>query len=141
TEGRKVQFIEEVQSDWGEKGKREGFKGADAQKNADKIKELEAKKESIKSEVIQNEAKTQWRLKTGETQWVYGTKEEAEAAKSSMNAVQQRAIERENIQKQIDWIKSSEDLGHPTAPFVTSTPAWTKLGLKIALKEAIKSGA
>ena len=29
----------------------------------------------------------------------------------------------------------------PTAPFVTDTNAWTKLGLKVALKEAVTQGA
>lgn len=29
----------------------------------------------------------------------------------------------------------------PSAPFVTDTNAWTKLGLKVALKEAVKQGA
>ena len=29
----------------------------------------------------------------------------------------------------------------PTAPFVTDTNAWTKLGLKVALKEAVAQGA
>lgn len=29
----------------------------------------------------------------------------------------------------------------PSAPFVTETPSWTKLGLKVALKEAVKEGA
>ena len=28
-----------------------------------------------------------------------------------------------------------------TAPFVTDTNAWTKLGLKVALKEAVTQGA
>ena len=29
----------------------------------------------------------------------------------------------------------------PEAPFITDTNAWTKLGLKTALKEAVKQGA
>ena len=31
--------------------------------------------------------------------------------------------------------------GTPQAPFVTDTAAWVKLGLKVALKEAVKQGA
>ena len=34
----------------------------------------------------------------------------------------------------------SRDSKTPTAPFVTDTNAWTKLGLKTALKEAVKQG-
>ena len=30
--------------------------------------------------------------------------------------------------------------GNPLAPFVTDTNAWTKLGLKVALKEAVAQG-
>lgn len=36
---------------------------------------------------------------------------------------------------------SQEENGLPQAPFVTDTNAWTKLGLKVALKEAVKQGA
>ena len=35
----------------------------------------------------------------------------------------------------------SRDSKTPTAPFVTDTNAWTKLGLKVALKEAVTQGA
>ena len=35
----------------------------------------------------------------------------------------------------------SRDSKTPTAPFVTDTNAWTKLGLKVALKEAVAQGA
>ena len=33
------------------------------------------------------------------------------------------------------------NIGVSNAPFVTDTNAWTKLGLKTALKEAVKQGA
>jgi hypothetical protein len=104
---KKVLFLEEVQSDWGQKGKKEGFKT-----DVDKwVKTLRLETDG-----------NQYRLYEGDVLWGKGSSE-AEAVKV--------AKER----------KSSKDIGIPTAPYVTNTNAWVKLGLKVALKEAVRQGA
>jgi hypothetical protein len=92
-DGKKVLFLEEVQSDWGQKGKKEGFA------NSDKEKRL--------NELLSKRPETT-------------TREELEIY---------------NLQSE------STDSKTPSAPYVTNTNAWVKLGLKVALKEAVKQGA
>jgi hypothetical protein len=93
--GNKVLFLEEVQSDWAQSGRREGFF------DEKRLKELDDKvlsgKELSKSEQIEYE--------------------------------------------KLDKIQSSGKQTTPSAPFVTDTNSWTKLGLKVALREAVKQGA
>ena len=92
SEGKKVLFLEEIQSDWGQKGKKEGFVTTNAEKRK---KELLAKDELTKGELN----------------------------------------ELDSLNKELGF-----DAKIPTAPFVTDTNAWVKLGLKVALKEAVAQG-
>jgi hypothetical protein len=91
--GNKVLFLEEVQSDWGQKGKKEGFATTDAEKRK---KQLLAKDELTKAELD----------------------------------------ELDSLNKELGFNSKI-----PSAPFVTDTNSWTKLGLKVALREAVKQGA
>jgi hypothetical protein len=95
TEGNKVLFLEEVQSDFGQSGKREGFF------DEKRLRELDDKVSSGKE-----------LSKSEQTEY------------DRLDAIEQRG--RTKI---------------PSAPFVTDTNAWTKLGLKTALKEAVAQGA
>jgi hypothetical protein len=108
-EGNKVLFLEEVQSDWGQTGKREGFK----QNNLEQLKNqlVEAENEYNKLDFIN--------LKLSEV----------------MNTPEAKKVEelREKI--------NAEEKVIAPAPFVMDTNTWTKLGLKVALKEAVKQGA
>jgi hypothetical protein len=104
-EGNKVLFLEEVQSDWGQKGKKEGFvQKVDIRinKNADEYSQVEV-----------------FDTETGKTISAWQTRLAAEQEKSALNDARKT----------------------PTAPFVTDTNAWVKLGLKVALKEAVAQGA
>jgi ParB-like chromosome segregation protein Spo0J len=92
SQGNKVLFLEEIQSDWGQTGKKEGFKGENK-----RIKELA---DILKENPTNTEA---------------------------YNELQQ-------------LVNSTSKEQVPSAPFVTDTNAWTKLGLKVALKEAVKQG-
>lgn len=87
-DGKKVLFLEEVQSDWGQKGKREGFAVTDAQRR--------------RKEILSKEA-----------------------------------LSREEL-AELDTLGTEYKV--PSAPYVTNTNAWVKLGLKVALKEAINQG-
>lgn len=111
-DGKKVLFLEEVQSDWGQKGKREGFKG-ELQKNNDEI---------IKKSGITYEEK-------GGVVYFY-----KDGKRLDFDDVP------ENVRRAIGQTVN-EVTGVTPAPFVTNTNAWVKLGLKVALKEAVKQGA
>ena len=107
SEGNKVLFLEEVQSDWGQKGKKEGFDSKDIQR-----KELEKRGVTFnKNGTVSLESQDKFYEK-GET-W-------------------------DLIKKYNDTYTNRSIV--PQAPFVTDTNAWTKLGLKTALKEAVKQG-
>ena len=114
-EGNKVLFLEEVQSDWGQKGKKEGFV------------------EKVDKNNIQNvrEDENVWVVKFDDGSFLDISKKEAKNAEEAKVLALQSKKER----------FVSLDAKIPTAPFVTNTSAWTKLGLKVALKEAVAQGA
>ena len=116
-DGSKVLFLEEVQSDWGQKGKKEGFR-----------QELKQPKNYNELEVgddIKGWGKIQ-------------TINEVDGVKYyNVGGV-------EITEEDFDFSKVKErtsEFKTPTAPFVMDTNAWTKLGLKFALKEAVAQGA
>jgi len=117
-EGNKVLFLEEVQSDWGQKGKKEGFE----------IKE----EDRWNFEPIKRNGETvAWKIELKSDKNIGGignTKEDA-----IKDANKRYGTEINTLEKQ--------QKGTPSAPFVTDTNAWTKLGLKVAIKEAVKQGA
>ena len=106
-DGRKVLFLEEVQSDWGQKGKKEGFGLTDKDKS--RLKELgyDYKDGKVGVYIGDNFVPRNYNDLVGEA---------AQIARKSQ-------------------------LGVSTAPYVTNTNAWVKLGLKVALKEAARQGA
>jgi 3-methyladenine DNA glycosylase Tag/YHS domain-containing protein len=108
-EGNKVLFLEEIQSDWGQQGKKEGFKSEAAYKKADDAygKYLDRMK-----------------AKYGKDYDEYYTKEESDEEYTLLGNRD-----------------AAEQASTPTAPFVTSTPSWVRLGIKVALKEAVAQGA
>ena len=114
SDGKKVLFLEEVQSDWGQKGKREGFIDS-----AKLIEEL--KKEGYT--FSENNGGQLFDIGTGKevTPWMVNEKVSDIFYTLKLNLSTNTFI--------------------PTAPFVTDTNAWVKLGLKVALKEAVKEGA
>jgi hypothetical protein len=111
SEGNKVLFLEEVQSDWGQKGKKEGFKDESVK---DKLFDIYAKQGVISDKKIGTK---------------FGSKEREELDK-----------EYKKLQEEEQLILSKNGKIN-AAPFVTDTNSWTKLGLKVALKEAVKQGA
>jgi hypothetical protein len=113
SQGNKVLFLEEIQSDWGQKGKKEGF---------------------IDNEKLPSKSFIDYRQELFEK---YKTEKYNDLVKvATQNEVSnlERLFAKENGQENL--LKTV-----PIAPFVTDTNAWTKLGLKVALKEAVKQGA
>ena len=116
SEGNKVLFLEEVQSDWGQKGKKEGFD--------EKYKESEVKVLDENAPEA-NQPNLFWYFK------VPG------------NVLQIPKSRYKTIEEAKNYVvndKKKVDSGVPQAPFVTDTNSWTKLGLKVALKEAVSQG-
>ena len=61
----------------------------------------------------------------------YGSEWESELTKDEVN----------EAGKLLDARENTKGGNVPQSPFVTDTNAWTKLGLKVALKEAVAQGA
>ena len=133
-EGNKVLFLEEVQSDWGQTGKREGFSEATPESDIKAVSEYNVLINEKKA-LFEKAADYVTNNKIPELQKrVDNLNDKIDIAKSKLpsNAIINFDSEFANIE-----VKKST----PTAPFVTDTNAWTKLGLKTALKEAVKQGA
>jgi hypothetical protein len=128
-QGNKVLFLEEVQSDWGQKGKKEGFK-QDFDKSKVSIEWTPEFGENIKGEKYQ--------IKNSFT-ILYDSKSISGKISGDF-ATDQDALDYAITSAKGDFERRKESKT-PAAPFVTDTNAWTKLGLKVALKEAVKQGA
>lgn len=125
--GNKVLFLEEVQSDWGQKGKKEGFDGKKA-KDAKTISVSETP-ENIIDEGTSRQKNNYVVFADGvRIGLVHGTNKE-----DALSNAKKRIFENPDA-----VIISGR--GTPPAPFVMDTNAWTKLGLKVALKEAVAQG-
>lgn len=123
-DGNKVLFLEEIQSDWGQTGKKEGFDRPQAEREA-----ALAKRNAI-IHSISNLLEERSRVVLEEKELFDNTKRFIE-------------ISNEISEKETELSKLSEiaySQGTPPAPFVTDTKQWTKLGLKMAIKEAIRQG-
>jgi len=110
-EGNKVLFLEEVQSDWGQKGKKEGF---------------------VPEKLTTDKNFIDYRTELYNKYKVEKLVDLRKVAKQDELATLETLFANEN---------DTKNPSIPTAPFVTDTNAWTKLGLKVALKEAVKQGA
>lgn len=123
-EGKKVLFLEEVQSDWGQKGKKEGF--AQPKQEFDKNKvEITRNDRTV---VVNYDGKRVGVFDKENPTFNKSDAELTEMLKKDLN---------DEYDKYTQHIKGQV----ANAPFVTDTNAWTKLGLKVALKEAVKQGA
>lgn len=122
-DGKKVLFLEEVQSDWGQKGKREGFEDLNKQN-------LAAKKQSL-----MNQYQDLDDLK--------GKDRTLEVAKKKTEILDEIKSVNKELGLEVDDYRTVPivGIGIAKAPFVTNTNAWVKLGLKYALKEAVRQGA
>ena len=103
-DGNKVLFLEEVQSDWGQKGKKEGFSDKKFVFTYLDEKGIETKE--------------------------FKTRKEAEDFRNIIPSSKHSSA----------GIREIDNGSVATAPFVMDTNAWTKLGLKVALKEAVAQG-
>jgi len=117
--GNKVLFLEEVQSDWGQKGKKEGFSLTSEEKS-----KLIEEHRGVLAELQDIDVKIIEAVDNINKNILELTERKQELLDKS-----------EKLKDQIFKNKAQQ------APFVTDTNAWTKLALKVALKEAVKQGA
>lgn len=177
SEGNKVLFLEEVQSDWGQEGKKRGFKDTLNQENINIIKKSKEKIEEY-NKILKNLGLspdlTDWEIEqfkrgqTGESlqisREIYKLIDILGSVKNNRDydalnkKIEEYQAQRSSIQQSINQafdgievenkkinnaeynIKIISKTATQTAPFVTDTNAWTKLGLKVALKEAVAQG-
>lgn len=130
-EGRKVLFIEELQSDWGQKGKKEGFESEQQKAHEKKVFELARKRHDIITR-LNNSSITDDEARAELTEF----NKEAEQKGFSHREIGEAASKYGDFSTSMLYAN-----GHAEAPFVTDTNAWTKLGLKTALKYAVQEGA
>lgn len=118
--GEKMLHVEEMQSDWGQKGRKEGF----GTKLLDMPK-MSADELLISHGNEMNNNQKQW-LKNFISEWENANKKDGD-----INAL---------IDKYDKWVEKEKLPGIPAAPYVTSTQGWTDLALKRVLKEAAEGG-
>jgi hypothetical protein len=129
TSRNRVLFLEEIQSDWGQKGKKEGF-SVDKLISEEKANEIEEKVNSIRTEWFNNNIP----LKEGKD--IRGSLQDYAKEKgliTDKDISDLRAFYDKDFNEDIRVKPSS-------APYVTKTNSWVKMGLKIALQEAIATG-
>lgn len=138
--GKKVLFLEEVQSDWGQKGKREGFSKSE---NESKFKELQdnVAKATQEFKSIKNELYRQYELKKKEGETESQLRERDNDYDSIAKLYAPAKLRQFQARYEFNLFQRKNRDEVPTAPYVTNTNAWVKLGMKVALKEAVKQGA
>ena len=122
-EGNKVLHIEEFQSDWGQKGREQGF---NYKPSLNDIEILEDNRS-----YYDNEKKS----------YLHDVKIKVKGFPEIDSGSYYPSIESIDDYKKRVAESYSDVMGIPSAPFVTKTADWAKLAWKVALKEAIKEGA
>lgn len=127
-DGNKVLFLEEIQSDWGQKGKKEGFV-----QEVEKTKWKEPR-DVNGNKVYDSEKGDYFIIDKGNGNVSLLNKDSEEIYDGKYKSVEEakKAVEGE--------ASSFGQKGTPSAPFVMDTNDWAKLGLKVALKEAVRQG-
>ena len=116
--GEKILFIEELQSDWGQQGKKKGFRTGDIDNLEKELRSLEQEREAIRLAHTEKYRHTRQ------------TREEYDRLDIELN---QRDASIRRLRDRINLAR----YGTPQAPFVTSTDAWVELGLKQAIRMAV----
>ena len=124
SEGNKVLFLEEVQSDWGQTGKKDGFK------TSENVWDTQLGKDAVAA------------IKDMDNLGFDSWQQAATAISKSKDPLNDFDIIYKHKDLILKWRDAvNQERKTSIAPFVTDTNAWTKLGLKVALKEAVAQGA
>lgn len=112
TDGKRVLFIEEFQSDWAQKGKKDGFETPDFR---DEMEGLDAERVRLEAEAAPYASKG---------------KDSPKALIEKWTAVKHR----------IEFLQRAMDRAVPSAPFVTKTESWVALSMKRMIRYAAENG-
>lgn len=123
-DGNRVLFVEELQSDWGQAGKKKGFRD-DSRQN-----ELRAKSKALREEY---EAAYQQLLRQADSLSDAEYERRLAQLRDMEDAVQAAAIEGDTAMRD-----NEERL--PVAPFITKTEGWLNLALKRVMVMAAEGG-
>jgi N12 class adenine-specific DNA methylase len=121
-DGKRVLFIEELQSDWGQDGLKQGFKGAHAGEMPDGYTLIDDAEDA---------RSRGYAVPEGEVgPWVYRGP-----------SVTSRAFRERQAAVDAAWADAKHsDNRSPAAPFVTDTKAWLSLGIKRMIRYAAENG-
>lgn len=152
-DGKKVLFVEEVQSDWGQAGREKGFvdfkeKAALEKEGRDLVQESALKRDKALQALGSWKNKKWGKESTVEIldEIVAMSRDGQEWAntlgiKSDLDiATINDYIQTANRSVAVDIQLTKGDFGIPAAPFVESTSGWLELGLKQILLEAVNGG-
>ena len=154
--GKKYLFIEELQSDWGQSGRKGGFK--------ESITQTEDQTQQAVLDAISERSKAADKIRPGlyenEGQDILASIDElavmAVDSADEILAKLRRQFPNANIDRVADEIRAYKDAhvavqqaikvretkiaGLPSGPFVTATDSWVTLGLKHILMQAVNEG-
>jgi hypothetical protein len=133
-EGRRILHVEEIQSDWGQEGRKTGF---DTPERAQKIAAMQ--EEERKLQARYNDLRLQ-QLKIKPQSGFAGEPLEYPEGYSHELAARLSREMRETQNEIVAIRRNMPGPGIPSAPFIESTPKWTDLALKRALREAAEGG-
>ena len=135
-DGKRVLFIEEVQSDWAQKGRREGFKGQNP--NKAEIDRLMARQRDLQSEsaALYSDLKNS----PDRAREDFDPENPSEAyLKLKERRLAVESEQKRNEQKLYE-LKNADRDAVPSAPFVDATEKWTGLALKRMLRYGVENG-
>lgn len=153
-DGEKVLHLEELQSDWGQKGRKEGFRDQESFDKANRrVKEIQEKEKELNNKL--NDINKNMMIDEDAFETMLSSNPDPVLVKkfyqqnqNILDASKPIDKELENLQNErLSLVSDMENFarGVPSAPYVASpegkhTLSWVDLGLKRALKEAAEGG-
>lgn len=130
TEGKRVLFVEEIQSDWGQEGKKKGFVSGDWEAPYREWERgLRERAKSFYLDAAETEEERAAAIRMGEKL----------AAREDLDSI--ATVMGERPQMAEAWAKAiALRYRVPAAPFVTNTKSWTALALKRLMTYAVENG-
>lgn len=127
-DGKRVLFVNEIQSDWGQDGKKKGFQ----------------KPDMPEAQVLDLLSAEGFDAKNNGTNWVITAKDGGEVPNKLAGGSAKNQFAN-NLAQVAQMVLGRSDLragvhATPAAPFVTKTDAWVALALKRAIKLAVDEG-
>jgi len=136
-DGKPVLFIEEIQSDWGQKGKKEGFASPQPAADTAQAKKVLAEVDAQLTAAYAEKDAAQTRIDD-----LYKQDKQSSAAHQAFMDAHDKVAELTKARTEANnklWALEHVT-STPTAPFVTDTKAWVALSLKRMIRYAADNG-